>query len=128
MKQLALVISAFVAIMGAIGLIRPEALLRVAHFVETPTGLYAAAGLRIVLGIALLIAAPASRAPTVIRIVGAIVLVAGLMMPFLGPDRVRAIVDWWSSQGRFVMRAGSGFALAFGSFLVWALFPRSHAA
>ena len=128
MRQLALVLSAFVAIIGAIGVIRPEALLGIARYFETPGGLYVAAGLRIVLGIALLISASGSRAPDLVRLLGAAVLVAGLVTPFFGPERVRAIVDWWSSQGRFVMRAGPGFALALGSFLLWALLPNARAA
>jgi uncharacterized membrane protein len=128
MKQLALVLSLFVVILGAIGIIRPEALLGVARHFQTPAGLYAAAALRIILGVALLFAASTSRAPGVIRVLGILVLVAGLITPFVGTERVRAIVDWWSSQGPLIMRAWAGFALAFGSFLVWALFRKSSAA
>src|SRR5262245_41142720 len=106
MKQLALILSTFVAVVGAIGVIRPEALLGFARYFETPIGLYAAAGIRIVLGLALLVAAPRSRTPVVIRVLGAFVLVAGLLTSFAGPERVRAVVDWWSSRGGFVMRAG----------------------
>jgi hypothetical protein len=126
MKQLALVLSAFVAIIGAIGFIRPDTLIGVARHFETPAGLYAAAGLRILLGVALLLAAATSRTPRVIRVIGAVVLAAGFVTPFFGPERARAIVDWWSSQRRFVMRAWAGFAVGFGGFLVWALLPKSR--
>jgi hypothetical protein len=125
MKQLALALSAFVAIIGALGFIRPEALIGIARHFETPAGLYAAAGIRILLGITLLLAAPTSRAPAVIRILGAVALLAGFVTPFFGPERARAIVDWLSSQGPFVMRAWAAFALALGCFLVWAFLPKS---
>jgi hypothetical protein len=128
MKQLALVLSTCVAIIGAIGLIHPEALVGIARHFVTSAGLYAAAGLRILLGIALLLAAPTSRAPGVIRILGAVALVAGFVTPFFGPERARAIVDWMSSQGPFLMRAWAGFAVALGCFLVWALLPKSGVA
>lgn len=124
MKRLALVLSLFVAIIGAIGVFRPEALVGVGL---TPGGLYVAA-VRIILGIALILGAASSRAPRVIRILGTLILVAGLATPFVGPERARRVVDWWSSQGLLVMRAWAGFALAFGSFLVWALVPKSSAA
>jgi len=127
-RQLALVLSAFVAVIGAIGFILPEALIGVARHFETPAGLCAAAGLRILVGIALLLSAGTSRAPGVIRVLGAVVLVAGLVTPFFGPERARAIIDWWSSQGGFVIRAWAGFALALGCFLVWALLPKSRLA
>ena len=128
MKQLALALSLFVVILGAIGIIRPEALLGVARHFQSPAGLYVAAAIRIVLGVALLFAASTSRAPGVIRVLGIVVLVAGFITPFVGPERARAIIDWWSSQGPLSMRAWGGFALAFGSFLVWALIPKSSAA
>lgn len=128
MKPIALILSACVAIVGAIGLIRPEALIGIARHFQTPAGLYAAAGLRILLGIALLLAAPTSRAPGVIRVLGAFVLVAGFVTPFVGAERARAIVDWWSEQGGVVMRAWAGFALAIGCFLLWALLPKSSVA
>lgn len=124
MKRLALVLSLFVAIIGAIGVFRPEALVGVGL---TPGGLYVAA-VRITLGIALILGAASSRAPRVIRILGTLILVAGLATPFVGPERSRRVVDWWSSQGLLVMRAWAGLALAFGSFLVWALVPKSSAA
>ena len=123
MKQIALLLSTFVTIIGVIGLIRPETLVGIARHFETPAGLYAAAGLRLVLGIALIVAAPSSRAPAVVRLLGAVMCVAGLATPFFGPERAHAIVNWWSSQGPIVMRAWAGFALALGGFLVWALLP-----
>jgi hypothetical protein len=128
MKPLALVLSAAVAIIGAIGLIVPEAVIGVARHFESQAGLYVAAVIRIALGIALLRVAATSRAPGAIRVIGAIVLVAGFITPLVGPERARAIIDWWSSQGPFIVRTWAGFALVFGSFLVWALVPRSTAA
>jgi hypothetical protein len=121
MKQLALVLSACVAIIGAIGLVHPAALVGLARHFETPAGLYQAAALRIVLGLALLLAAPSSRAPVVIRVLGGAVLVAGFITPFFGAERARAMVDWWSSQSDVVKRAWAGFPLALGCFLVWGL-------
>ena len=128
MNRLALVLSALVATMGAIGLLSPETLVGVARHFETQAGLYAAAGLRILLGSSLLLAAPTTRAPGLIRVFGAIALVAGVVTPFFGPERARAIIDWWSAQDHFVMRAWAGFALALGCFLVWALIPKSRGA
>src|SRR5262249_31258099 len=106
----------------------PAALIGIARDFTTPVGLYAAAGLRILLGISLLLAASTSRAPAVIRVLGTVVLVAGFVTPFFGPERARAIVAWWSSQGSFLVRSWAEFALALGCFLVWALRPKSSVA
>src|SRR5215831_8397888 len=95
-KQIALVLSLFLVILGAIGIIRPEAFLGVARF-QTPAGFSVVAAVRIVLGVALLFAASTSRVPGVIRVLGTLLLVTGLITPFIGPpERIRAIVNWGS--------------------------------
>ena len=124
MKPIALVLSLFLVILGAIGIIRPEPFLGVARF-QTRAGLSVAAALRIVLGVALLFTASTSRVPGVIRVLGLLILIVGLLTPFVGPERVPVLVDWWSSQGPLIVRAWAGFALAFGTFLVWALISQS---
>src|SRR5262249_39388617 len=93
-----------------------------------PARLYAAAALRIILRGALLLAAATSRAPSVLRLLGVVVLVAGVVTPFIGADRARALIDWWASRGSFVMRVWAGVAVVFGCFLVWVLLPKSLAA
>ena len=120
MRWIALVLSSFVAALGAIGVVWPEALLGVARHLQTPSGVYAAAALRILLGGALFLAAPVSRAPRAIRALGIFILAAGLTTPFLGTERVRGIIDWWSGQGGF-LRVWAALALGLGGWLTWAL-------
>jgi len=62
MAWMAMALCLLVAVLGAIGVVSPGALLRIARHFQTPSGLYAAAALRIILGGALLLAAPTSRA------------------------------------------------------------------
>jgi hypothetical protein len=71
------------------------------------------------------VTAPTSRAPTTIRILGVVIIVAGLITPLLGVERARMIVEWWATQGSGFMRAWAGFALAFGLFLAYAVAPRT---
>lgn len=128
MKSLATVLSLVVALLGAIGVVSPAALLGIGRHFATPSGLYAAASLRILLGGSLFLAAATSRAPRAIRALGVFILVAGLITPFIGGERVHAILDWWSSQGHLFMRVLGSFVLAFGLILAWALFPKPSAA
>ena len=128
MRWLAMALSALVAAMGSIGLLSPAALLGIGRLFGTPSGLYAAAALRIVFGAALFLAAPASRLPPVVRAIGILIFVAGLVTPVLGLERLRAVLDWASAQDSIFLRAWAGFALAFGGFLTWALRPRSISA
>ncbi len=123
MAILALVLSLFVAALGVVGLISPMRLLEIARHFQSQVGLYAAAALRVVLGLALFFAAPASRAPKILRILGIIVLVAGLFTPLIGVERAHRLMDWWSTQGAVFMRVWAALALGFGFFLAYAVAP-----
>jgi hypothetical protein len=124
---IAMALSLLVAALGAIGVVAPGELRGIARHFQTPSGLYAAAAFRVVLGGALVLAAPTSRVPRVMRAVGIVILVAGLITPFLGLDRFRGILEWLSAQGPTATRIWAGVALAFGCLLIYALFPRSRA-
>lgn len=127
MVWLAMALSLLVALVGAVGLVSPERLLAILRHFDSPLGLYVAAALRIALGGALLLRAPISRAPRTLQAFGFVILVAGLITPFFGADRLRSLLDWWSAQGSDLLRAWSGFALALGGFLAYAVLPRPRA-
>jgi hypothetical protein len=91
--------------------------------IQTPIGLYFAAGLRVLLGVALLFAAPPSRAPGLIYIVGVFIIVIGVITPFFGLERFRRLVDWWSVQGSAFVRGWAVLALLFGLSLAYAIVP-----
>ncbi len=117
-----------VTILGAIGVVSPGTLLRIAWHFQSPSGLYAAAALRIILGGTLLLAAPTSRALRAIRAIDVIILVAGLITPFFGLDRFRDILERWSAQGPIFMRVWAAVALAFGCVMAYTVVPKSRTA
>jgi hypothetical protein len=123
MAILAFVLSLFVAALGALGLISPMRLLDIVRQFQSQAGLYAAGAFRVVLGGALFFAAPFCRAPKVLRVLGIIILVAGLVTPFFGVERVHRLLSWWSGQGAMFLRVWAAFALAFGLLLAYAVAP-----
>lgn len=123
MNHVALVLSLLVAGVGALGVAAPARLLDLVRRFQTPRGLYFAAAIRVIFGVALFLAAPASRAPGVIRILGAFTAAVGLVTPAFGLARYRRLLDWWSSRGEGFVRAWAAVALVFGLLLVYALFP-----
>jgi hypothetical protein len=84
----------------------------------TPTGLYAIAALRIAIGLVFVFAATASRAPRTLRVLGLIVIIAGLSTPWFGVARARAVVNWLASAGPLLMRLDAVVGMALGGFLV----------
>jgi hypothetical protein len=85
----------------------------------TPAGLGAIAALRIAFGLVFVLAAPASRAPRTLRVLGLVVILAGLMTPWFGVARARAVLNWFASAGPLLMRLDAGVGMALGGFLVY---------
>lgn len=123
MAYVALVLSLSIAALGALGVVSPDRLLGVVRRFQSPAGLYAAAAIRLALGGALFLAAPTSRAPETLRILGIVILVAGVITPFFGLERFRRLLDWWAALGPGVIRAWAAFAAVFGLSLAYAVAP-----
>ncbi len=123
MTLVALIICLLAAAFGALGIASPSRLLGVVRYFQTPVGLYFAAGIRVLLGVALLFAAPTSRAPGLIYILGVFIIVIGVITPFFGLERFRRLLDWWSAQGSAFVRGWAVLALLFGLSLAYALVP-----
>lgn len=123
MTLVAFVLSLFVAALGALGVLSPARLLGIVRRFQTPAGLYAAAALRLALGVALFFAAPTSRAPQVVRILGVVITVSGIITPLFGLERFRSLLDWWSARSPAFVRAWASFALIFGPLLAYAVVP-----
>ncbi len=123
MVTVALVISLLVVAIGLLGVIAPDRLLRMVRIYERPAGVFVAGAIRVVLGIALFLVAPESRAPEFLRVIGVVSIVAGLATPLVGPVRIGRLVDWWTARPAGVVRAWAAFAMAFGLALVWAVRP-----
>jgi hypothetical protein len=113
----------FTLLMGVWGVLAPSRLVDFASRFGTKGGLWFAAGIRVVFGLALWFAAPGSRAPILLQVLGAITLAAGMTLPFLGVDRFKALLDWWTRLSQTAMRFSSVFAVAFGAVILWALVP-----
>ena len=118
MKSLAFLVALFVTVVGLTGVIAPDRLITIGRQLITPTGLYVIGALRVAIGLVLYLAAPASRAPRTLRVLGAIIIIAGLTTPLFGVERSRAILDWESHGTRFI-RLGAALAIVLGAFLAF---------
>ena len=123
MASIAFVLSLWVAALGALGIVSPTRLLGIVRRSESPAGLLAAAGFRVILGAVLFFSAPASRAPGVVRILGVLIFAVGLITPLFGVRRFTKVLDWWSARSSLFTRAWAVVALGFGIFLAWAVMP-----
>ena len=124
MNRLVLGIGLLIVAVGILGIAAPLVPLEFGRPLLTPTGLYMIAVGRVCVGLLLLRVAPASRASSVLRGLGVLIVIAGVITPFFGVDRSRAVLEWWSSQGATFMRAAMGLFVLLGLFIVYAVVPR----
>jgi hypothetical protein len=127
-KTLAFVIGLYILAVGAIGICTPSGLIWIAQRFTTPVDWYALAAVRVAVGGLLVVVAKASRAPTALRVVACIPLVAALATPFVGVERARATIEWWSLQGSGVVRLSAIPLLALGGFITYVCAPARRAA
>ncbi len=115
-----------IAAIGVLGMAAPSVLLEFGRSLQSAGALYVVATLRVALGAILIWAAPDSRTPRTLRIIGVLIIVAGVVTPFFGVERSRAVLDWWSTQGSFFTRAWLTMAVIFGLFIAYAAVPRGR--
>jgi hypothetical protein len=127
MKLAALLVAVFVIVVGAVGVVAPDTLLSLRHYVLTPSGLLGLAVVRIAIGIVLIMTAPASRAPRTVRAFGGLLLLAGLVTPLFGVERSRAVVDWEIAQGPALIRTAAAVIVAIGGLLAFVVSGRRAA-
>lgn len=124
MKRFAFAIGLLMILLALTGLFWPEALAQVGHYSFTSTGLYVVAIIRLVIGVVLFLAAPASRAPTTLRILGVLVCVAGVAAAIITIERADLLMEWWIGHGIGFIRIAAVVVLAVGSFIAYATAPR----
>lgn len=126
MKNIAFVAALVIMASGAVGIVVPSGLVWVAQYSLTATAFYLIGALRAGLGLVLVSAAPASRAPRALRILGYVIVIAGIVTVVMGMvamERARAIIEWWLQQGSGLIRLAGVFIVALGSFVAYACAP-----
>jgi hypothetical protein len=124
MTVVAFIICLLIAAVGALGVVSPSRLLGVVRQAQSRAGLYAGSAVRVVLGVALFFASPTSRAPELIRILGVVLIVAGVITQFIGLKRFRRLLEWFSARGSTFVRVWAVVALAFGLSLAYGVAGR----
>jgi hypothetical protein len=124
MAFVAFVLGALTAVIGAVGVIAPSVLATATAAFHGGFGLALTAALRVLLGAALVVAAPASRAPLVFRGLGAVTLAIGLLTPLIGVDRFDDLLDWWAALDPLTARVWSACAAAIGAAIAYGIIPR----
>jgi hypothetical protein len=76
--------------------------------------------IRVVLGAILLSEAATLKFPLAMKIIGAISILAAVVLLLIGQERMDRFIDWWLKQSDKLLRVSSVLAIAFGAFFIYA--------
>jgi hypothetical protein len=130
-KALAFVIGLCILTVAAVGILAPSVLVWIATHFVTSDAFYLLAAVRVAFGVLLISVASASRAPTALRVLGYVIVIAGVttaLTGLLAIGRARASIEWWLQQGPGVVRLTGVAVLALGGFVAYACAPARRAA
>jgi len=119
MIALALILCAAIAGMGVVMIIRPALAQDLTRSFANKTGMWIATAIRAALALGLLAAASDSKAPMLLRLLGLLILIVAIVMPILGLDRHRRLIDWWLARPRTVQILCGAAAFVFGIGLIY---------
>lgn len=121
MMLLALLFSWLMVGIGVVGVLAPGRLTGAIRGRQTRALLFAAAAFRIVMGLALFFAGLEASWPDFVQWVGILILLAGILTPFIGVERFERILEWVDARGSLFVRFSALAAGGVGVLLVIAL-------
>lgn len=107
-----------ITLLSAYGVFSPAGLTKTVFGVfDKPYTMHLAVGVRLVLGAALILAAPESRFPIGFLVLGWAAIVAAVLIAIAGKERIKKVMEWGTRQPPLAMRAWCLLGVAFGAFL-----------
>ena len=110
--------------LGIFGLLAPQDFAAFIADVQKRSNLYFLAALRVVLGVVLLLAAGASRTPFLLGTLGVLVVLGGLISPFMAMPLRQSVQRWMAGGGAVPMQVWAGLSLLLGAFITYTTAPR----
>jgi hypothetical protein len=121
MVALALILCAAIAAMGVVIIVKPTLAHEWTRLLADKTGMWIATAIRGVLALGLLASASESKAPMLLRLLGLLILIVAILIPILGVDRHRRMIDWWLARPRTVQLMCGAAAFVFGVGLIYVI-------
>jgi hypothetical protein len=111
-------LSALIIGLSLYGVLAPGGLVvRVGELWQRPWSLPVAAGIRVVMGVAMIMVADTSRFPEAFLILGGIAIAAAVALPLMGKQVVEKILAWFTAKPTLFVRLWCLLGVAFGIFL-----------
>ena len=117
MRNVVLLIAALLIALGLTGVLYPEGLTGLVKYSFSPTGMIVVGIARIVVGLVLFLGARGSSIANAVRVIAALIIVAGIAGLFLSPERAQSLSSSFLENGPDRLRIIACFPLAVGLFI-----------
>ena len=121
LKLVATVMSLAISGLGVLGIVAPAVLLDLGRSLLVLPALYWVAAVRVVFGALLIVVAAESRMPRTLRVIGVVIVIAGLLTLLFGTERLIQVFAGFSGQPPLLVRAVAVLAFLVGLFFVYAI-------
>lgn len=116
------ILSALLLVLSLYGVLMPHRLVALVRgIMAKDTGLWIAVSVRLLLGILLWFAAPASRTPMIFKVLSIFIVLAAVALFFAGQPRLGKLVATLTSWPSWAIRLSCLFGVALGGFLLWSI-------
>lgn len=106
-------------VLGVIFFVRPALIRTFIEFAKVGKRVYIGGVIRIIIGALLLLATPKAAFPWLPGIIGALILISGILIFILGTQRIHAFMDWWYGLDDSRLRIMPVVAAIFGVLLIY---------
>ena len=115
-----IIVGIFVCALSTWGTLAPERLMKfVSKVMNQDWGIYTAVIVRLLLGLALIIAAPDSRFPLIFQALGWVAIFAAVALVSMGRSRIRRLLAFFERLSSLMIRVWLLFGIVFGGFLIY---------
>jgi amino acid permease len=119
-KLLIILFGVLICLAGLTILILPEKFKNIMNrWTGQPRFLFAVI-IRVLFGALLLSEAANLKFPLAMKVIGAISILAAVVLLLIGQERMDRFIDWWMKQSDNLLRVSSVLAIAFGAFFIYA--------
>jgi hypothetical protein len=119
MCYIILIIGVFILGIAVAVLVSPATLRQILHQFLLKKWLVPVTFLRVVVGIVFLIAAPGTRSPLFMYILGILFILAGVSIPLLGKEKIEGLANWWLGRPDIILRIWAVLAAILGLAIIW---------
>jgi len=113
------IIGMIIVLIAIVYLLKPGVLKRLMEFFKQGKRIYFAGLIRFILAIVFLVGARECDITWVIVLFGILFIISGLLIFILGPEKTRAILDWYEKQPVIILRVIALIALSIGAVIIY---------